>query len=416
MIGTIFFVCWTWWISRCFPVAIFFQTESSVSYPREFRKVPWKTGRQWRSRDLWIWYQRTSWVWRKILHKSWVIKPVRGIRFGSEWCFSSQQETVARHQPKSNNESSGEATSFTFTTYRSPIIGTLRMSSRICGKVWNLAQDAGSTRWRPTYWSGTLCRQQWKEPFTWDKTTMIIWMYTWIRTSEGFQNLFHITWKLVLHHQVEILNVKTIEMYLLASHWQLRAWRTTWVLLMILNKRRVPLMHVPRLSWNVGVVRFASFSKHFGHVSQKVKQSLWKSHEVDQVHQVNKKITDPFVMWEIKTEDCKLSLFQDTSFASDLQDSKSTSGGILCIFGSCTVLLFGCARSNQQCPTAVPNRKSCRWMQVLRINGLHPLQVWECVMQTLNLHLSSVQREAEARCHCTEHWSRSGNCSPSVLN
>ena len=99
-------------------------------------------------------------------------------------------------------------------------------------------------------------------------------------------------------------------------------------------------------------------------------------------------------------------MFQDTSFASDLQDSKSTSGGIMCIFESCTVLLFGCARSNQQCPPAVPNRKSCRWMQVLCINGLPALQFWECVMQTLNLHPSSVQREAEARCHCT-HLQRS---------
>ena len=42
-------------------------------------------------------------------------------------------------------------------------------------------------------------------------------------------------------------------------------------------------------------------------------------------------------MWEIKTEDYKFSLFQDTSFASDLQDSKSTSGDMLCIFGSRTV-------------------------------------------------------------------------------
>ena len=73
---------------------------------------------------------------------------------------------------------------------------------------------------------------------------------------------------------------------------------------------------------------------------------------------------------------------------------------MLCIFGSCT------ARSNQQCLTAVPNRKSCRWMQVLLVNGLPALQFWECVMQTLNLHRSSVQREAEARCHCT-HLQRS---------
>ena len=33
---------------------------------------------------------------------------------------------------------------------------------------------------------------------------------------------------------------------------------------------------------------------------------------------------------------CRLGLFQDSDFAGDLGDSKSTSGGILCIFGSHT--------------------------------------------------------------------------------
>ena len=33
---------------------------------------------------------------------------------------------------------------------------------------------------------------------------------------------------------------------------------------------------------------------------------------------------------------CRLGLFQDTDFAGDREDSKSTSGGVLCIFGSRT--------------------------------------------------------------------------------
>ena len=35
-------------------------------------------------------------------------------------------------------------------------------------------------------------------------------------------------------------------------------------------------------------------------------------------------------------QQCRLELFQDSDFARDLEDSKSTSGGILCIFGSHT--------------------------------------------------------------------------------
>ena len=33
---------------------------------------------------------------------------------------------------------------------------------------------------------------------------------------------------------------------------------------------------------------------------------------------------------------CRLGLFQDSDFAGDLEDSKSTSGGTLCVFGSRT--------------------------------------------------------------------------------
>ena len=35
-------------------------------------------------------------------------------------------------------------------------------------------------------------------------------------------------------------------------------------------------------------------------------------------------------------QQCRLGFFQDSDFAGDLEDSKSTSGGILCIFGSHT--------------------------------------------------------------------------------
>ena len=36
---------------------------------------------------------------------------------------------------------------------------------------------------------------------------------------------------------------------------------------------------------------------------------------------------------------CRLGLFQDSDFAGDLEDSKSTSGGTLCIFGSHTFFI-----------------------------------------------------------------------------
>ena len=74
MSGTILFICWISWISRCSPAAIFFQTEGRVSCPRELKKALRKMSRQWPSRDQWIWCQGTSWVRRKILRKIWVIQ------------------------------------------------------------------------------------------------------------------------------------------------------------------------------------------------------------------------------------------------------------------------------------------------------------------------------------------------------
>ena len=60
---------------------------------------------------------------------------------------------------------------------------------------------------------------------------------------------------------------------------------------------------------------------------------------------------------------CRLGLFQDSDFAGDLEDSKSTSGEsnasleVEHLFRS-----VGCARSKRQCLTVPENRKLFRWM------------------------------------------------------
>ena len=58
---------------------------------------------------------------------------------------------------------------------------------------------------------------------------------------------------------------------------------------------------------------------------------------------------------------CRLGLFQDSDFAGDLEDSKSTSGGTLCVFGSHQSV--GCARSKLQFRTVQQNQKSFPWTQ-----------------------------------------------------
>ena len=59
---------------------------------------------------------------------------------------------------------------------------------------------------------------------------------------------------------------------------------------------------------------------------------------------------------------CRLGLFQDSDFAGDLEDSKSTSGGTLCIFGSHTFVPMSWTCEKQtQFHTVQQSPKSSLW-------------------------------------------------------
>ena len=60
---------------------------------------------------------------------------------------------------------------------------------------------------------------------------------------------------------------------------------------------------------------------------------------------------------------CRLGLFQDSDFTGDLEDSKSTSGGTLCVFWE-VIHLFqqvGCVRNKLEFHTVQQNPKSSLW-------------------------------------------------------
>ena len=54
---------------------------------------------------------------------------------------------------------------------------------------------------------------------------------------------------------------------------------------------------------------------------------------------------------------CRLGLFQDSDFAGDLEDSKSTSGGTFCAFGSHTFVPISWMCNRHQILTAQQNLK-----------------------------------------------------------
>ena len=93
---------------------------------------------------------------------------------------------------------------------------------------------------------------------------------------------------------------------------------------------------------------------------------------------------------------CRLELFQDSDFAGDLEDSKSTSGGTLCICGSHTFVPIscGCVRNKRQFRTVQQNQKSFPWMQILRLGGIPTFHLWDLIVAVLhgNMYQNNQER------------------------
>ena len=92
--------------------------------------------------------------------------------------------------------------------------------------------------------------------------------------------------------------------------------------------------------------RFGSVSEHFGKISYEMERSLrQKIIEIGQFGQSIQSLRQ-FCHLGNQIKYCEPGLFQDASFASDLQESRSTSGEIQCVIGSHT---FVPTSWSQQC-------------------------------------------------------------------
>ena len=79
---------------------------------------------------------------------------------------------------------------------------------------------------------------------------------------------------------------------------------------------------------------------------------------------------------------CRLGLIQDSHFAGDLEDSKSTSGGVLCIFGRRTFVLVSWMCKKQ---SSVSHTESeiISLDAGLRMDWLPALDLWDMVIEVL---------------------------------
>ena len=75
---------------------------------------------------------------------------------------------------------------------------------------------------------------------------------------------------------------------------------------------------------------------------------------------------------------CRSGLFQDSYFAGDLEDSKSTSSGTPCVFGSHTFVPISWMCKNQACVSHSSAEAEIISLDAgLRIDGLPALDLWD---------------------------------------
>ena len=81
---------------------------------------------------------------------------------------------------------------------------------------------------------------------------------------------------------------------------------------------------------------------------------------------------------------CRLGLFQDSNFAGDLEDSKSTSGGTLCILGSHTFVPRSWMCKKQTAVSHSSTESEIISLDTgLRLDGLPALELWDLIVSVL---------------------------------
>ena len=89
-------------------------------------------------------------------------------------------------------------------------------------------------------------------------------------------------------------------------------------------------------------------------------------------------------MWRILQKQCRLGLFQDSDFSGDLQDSKSTSGETLSVFGSHTFVPISWMCKKQTAVSHSSTESEIISLDTgLRLDGLPALELWDLIVSVL---------------------------------
>ena len=90
---------------------------------------------------------------------------------------------------------------------------------------------------------------------------------------------------------------------------------------------------------------------------------------------------------------CRLGLFQDSGFAGDLEDSKSTSGGTLSIFGSHTFVPISWMCKKQTSVSHNSTESEIISLDAgLRLDGIPALDLWDLIVSVLGNTTQTTER------------------------
>ena len=93
-------------------------------------------------------------------------------------------------------------------------------------------------------------------------------------------------------------------------------------------------------------------------------------------------------------QQCRLWLFQDSDFAGDLEDSKSTSGGTLCIFGSHTFVPISWMCKKQTSVSHSSTESEIISLDAgLRLDGIPVLDLWDLIVAVLHGNTNQSNQE-----------------------
>ena len=130
---------------------------------------------------------------------------------------------------------------------------------------------------------------------------------------------------------------------------------------------------------------YSMVSKQARTIHHKMDQCLWQTPEsIDFIYSSYLWIQTILSMWVILPKQCRLGLFQDSDFAGDLEDSKSTSGGTLCVLGRHTFVPISWMCKKQTAVSHSSTESEIISLDTgLRLDGLPALELWDLIVSVL---------------------------------